>query len=305
MTFPDRVWPTMLTTFTRDGEVDHAALAELTRWYIDNGSSGLFALCQSSEIFTLSPGEKLGVLQTVLRAAAGQVPVIASGHTSWAPSEQIRELTAVADLGPAALILISNRLATADEPDSVFLDRLSAIMDALPQDLPLGFYECPFPYKRLLSSEVLRFMADSGRFAFVKDTCCDIGTIRERLAILDGSPVNLFNANTATLLDSLDAGGAGYSGVMANFLPDVYDWLCRNHASQPDLAREVQSVLTLCSFTELKGYPNNAKRFLQLEGLSLTTVTRNVAPPLDATNESELRQLRDVADHVRALITAH
>ena len=33
MNFPDRVWPTMLTTFAVDGAVDHAALAELTDWH--------------------------------------------------------------------------------------------------------------------------------------------------------------------------------------------------------------------------------------------------------------------------------
>lgn len=302
MDFPDRVWPTMLTTFTPEGEVDHDALEELTTWYLDHGVAGLFALCQSSEIFTMSLDEKLAVLRTVQRAAGGRAPVIASGHTSWALSQQIAELRAIAELAPAALILISNRLATPDEPDSVFLARLSRLMEALPDDLPLGFYECPFPYKRLLSSEVLRFMAESGRFAFVKDTCCDGDTIRERLGILEGSPVRLFNANTATLLDSLDAGAAGYSGVMANFHPDVYDWLCRNHAVQPELARTVQSLLTLASFTEMKGYPANAKRYLQLEGLSLTTVTRNVAPALTATNVAELEQLRVATDQLRLLI---
>jgi 4-hydroxy-tetrahydrodipicolinate synthase len=302
LTFPDHVWPTMLTPFTAEGEVDHAGLEDLTDWYVDHEVSGLFALCQSSEIFTMSLTEKLAVLETVQRAAAGRVPVIASGHTSWALSEQVNELTAIADLDPAALILISNRLAATEEPDSVFLDRLSTVMEALPDDLPLGFYECPFPYKRLLSSEVLTFMARSGRFAFVKDTCCDIAVIRERLSILEGSPVRLFNANTATLLESLDAGAAGYSGVMANFHPDVYDWLCRNHSVQPELAREVQSILTMCSFTELKGYPTNAKLALQLAGLPLTTVTRNAAPALTATNQAELEQLETVTDHLRRLI---
>ncbi len=302
LTFPNHVWPTMLTPFTAHGEVDRTALEALTSWYIDHKVSGLFALCQSSEIFTMSLTEKLDVLRTVQVAAAGRVPVIASGHTSWALSDQIDELTALADLSPAALILISNRLASPDEDDRVFLARLAAIMKVLPSDLPLGFYECPFPYKRLLSAEILRFMAESGRFAFVKDTCCDIATIRERLDILDGSSVKLFNANTATLLESLDAGAAGYSGVMANFHPDVYDWLCRNHVTQPDLAGEVQSLLTMCSFVELKGYPANAKLALQLAGLPLTTVTRNVAPGLSPTNRAELEQLDTVTVHLRRLI---
>lgn len=51
--FPGGVWPVMLTPFCPNGEVDFAGLEKLTDWYIDNGSSGLFAVCQSSEMFHL------------------------------------------------------------------------------------------------------------------------------------------------------------------------------------------------------------------------------------------------------------
>ncbi len=31
---------------------------------------------------------------------------------------------------------------------------------------------------------------------------------------------------------------AGYSGVMANFHPDLYVWLCKNYKKQPEKAQE-------------------------------------------------------------------
>lgn len=52
--FPNGMWPVMLTPLQQNGDVDYPALEELINWYIKEGSSGLFAVCQSSEMFILS-----------------------------------------------------------------------------------------------------------------------------------------------------------------------------------------------------------------------------------------------------------
>lgn len=80
--FPGGVWPVMLTPFDKNGEVDYLALEKLTEWYIAHKVSGLFAVCQSSEMFCLSLEERMKVAETVVRTADGRVPVIASGHIS-------------------------------------------------------------------------------------------------------------------------------------------------------------------------------------------------------------------------------
>ena len=48
------MWPVMLTPFTERGEVDYNALERLIAFYEEGGCSGLFAICQSSEVFYLS-----------------------------------------------------------------------------------------------------------------------------------------------------------------------------------------------------------------------------------------------------------
>ena len=52
--FADGVWPVMLTPFTGENEVDYESLGRLVDWYIEAGVAGLFADCQSSEMFYLS-----------------------------------------------------------------------------------------------------------------------------------------------------------------------------------------------------------------------------------------------------------
>ncbi len=294
--FPDGVWPVMLTPFTEDDRVDYRALEELVHWYFENGSDGLFAVCQSSEMFFLTLEERCEIASFVKKAAKGR-PVIASGHIAEAAQEQVEELKRMADTGIDALILISNRLAAQEESDDLLLKRLEVLMKALPEQLPLGFYECPYPYKRILSPKVAAFCAQTGRFHFLKDTSCHMDSIRAKLRVLEGTEMKLYNANTATLLDSLQAGAAGYSGVMANFHPGLYHWLCENYEKEPEKAKHLAELLTMCSLIENSAYPVNAKYALQQLGLPITLKTRKLsADTLTYAMRREAEQLLSLTE---------
>ncbi len=271
--YPHGVWPVMLTPFTAAGQVDEQGLFDLTRWYISQGVNGLFAACQSSEIFTLSLAERVRLVEITVQAAAGQVPVIASGHVSDDMQAQIEEVQAIHAAGAEAVVLISNRFARQDESEVDWLCNFDRFLAAIPSNIKLGMYECPHPYKRLMTPAMLKACMESGRFAFMKDTCCDAAMLKERLELLAGSSMNLYNANTTTLLDSLLDGAAGYSGVMAGFHPELYVWLCQN-AHHPS-ACKVQDLLSVMACVERQCYPVNAKFHLKaIEGLNITTYSR-------------------------------
>jgi 4-hydroxy-tetrahydrodipicolinate synthase len=271
--YPGGVWPVMLTPYTEKGEVDLDALSALTEWYIQSGASGLFAACQSSEIYKLSLDERVAITKATLAAAGGRVPVIASGHVSDDMDDEVRELTAIAETGVDAVITITNHFAKPDEGEDVWLRNLEALMGRLDPAVNLGAYECPAPYKRLLTPKMLKFMAETGRFYFLKDTCCDAALIRERLEIIRGSNLGLYNANSTTLLDSLRAGARGFSGVMANMHPELYAWLTA-HIDHPN-ADIVQAAVTVGSLIERQMYPVNAKYHLMaIEGLPMTMFSR-------------------------------
>lgn len=291
--FPGGVWPVMLAPFTEDNKIDYIALGELVEWYLQNGASGLFAVCQSTEMFRLTLEERVNYARFVKEKAAGRVPVIASGHISDSFEDQVEEIKAIAETGVDATILITNRLASQEESDEVWMAALDRLLDALPQDIKLGFYECPYPYKRLLSVPMIRKCAQTGRFYFLKDTCCDIEQIKDKLAAIEGTNMKLYNANTATLLESLLLGATGYSGVMANMQCSLYTKLCENptDSTMPALS----DMLTICALIERQVYPVNAKYYLQLEGLPITTVTRTKdAKELNDTAKKEVQMLRRI-----------
>ncbi len=260
----------MITPYTKEGNVDYAAVAALTEWYWKAGCQGIFADCQSSEIMYLSLDERVMILRTVIQKTyelAEQDPtrermmIVASGHTADDPDEQARELNFLADEGPDAIILISNRMDIANTTDEAWIRETEALIARLPDDVPLGIYECPKPYKRLLSEKMLRWCVRSGRFYFVKDTCCDAAIIKQRAEICRGSHLKLFNANAQTLLQSLRDGAAGYCGVMANIHPEVYVKLFELPLCD-QRAELLQSFLGLAASAESLTYPCCAKYFL-------------------------------------------
>ncbi|NSF72426.1 dihydrodipicolinate synthase family protein [Blautia wexlerae] len=289
--FPNGVYPVMLTPFTENNEVDYEALGKLVDWYIEKGVNGLFADCQSSEMFFLSLEERVKIGEFVKKHADGRVPVVTSGHISDSLEDQAKELTAIAGTGADAVILLTNRLAKENESDEVWLENLKKLLEMIPKDVPLGFYECPYPYKRIISPELLKWCANTGRFYFIKDTSCDIENMKAKLEVIKGTNLKLFNANTSTLLETLELGASGYSGVMANFHPELYVKLCNIYKENPSKARKIADFLTVASLIERQVYPVNAKFYQKSIGNfnSIMTRTRDIKE-LNATGILEIQQ---------------
>ncbi|AUG98879.1 dihydrodipicolinate synthase family protein [Prodigiosinella confusarubida] len=268
------VWPVMLTPFDERGEIDYDSLGRLVTWYLAAGVHGLFAACQSSEMFFLSDKETRELVRFIVELVDGRVPVVASGHTACGISQQVEQLTGMAETGIDGLILISNRLALSGESDQVALDQLQLLTAQLPTYVDLGIYECPYPYKRLLSDDTVAWCARSGRYTFIKDTCCDLPTIKRRLQLAQGTRLHLANANSQTLLPSLQAGCQAYSGVMANFHPQLYVWLYEHWREQPLLAQQLADYLSTAALVEFLDYPACAKHYQQQCGNFSTHICR-------------------------------
>ena len=255
------IYPVVITPFDAQNRIDWDGYARLIDWYLANRASGLFAVCQSSEMQFLSLEERCSLARFTMERVNGAVPVIASGHISDSAEEQKAEMKAIAETGIDATILVTNRLARADDTDGTLLALLKDLISALPSDMPLGFYECPAPYRRLLTDDEMKWCADSGRFVVLKDVSCDLDTVKRRLELTKGTPLTINNANAAIAWPVMQAGGRGFSGVMNNFHPDLYRWLYDHGSANPALARDLDNFLVLSAMSEAFGYPKLAKRF--------------------------------------------
>lgn len=268
--------PVMLTPFKNNGDIDYDILTQLTEIYLKAGAVGLFANCLSSEMFELEDEEKLQAIRHIIKVVDGAVPVVATGTFGGPVSRQADFVKRVHDTGTQAVIVITSLLAAEHESDEVFNNRVFDLFNQT-GNIPLGFYECPVPYKRLLSPGQLIDFVATGRVIYHKDTCLDIKQIGEKLAAGKANPAfGLYDAYMVHAVESLKAGSAGLSCIQGNFFPELIVWLC-NHYNDVSKAHEVEMIqqfLTDNMDVMHHVYPIIAKYWLTKRGLNISTITR-------------------------------
>ena len=303
------MFTTMITPYKADGSVDYETAEKYVDFYYNAGLQGIFSVCQSSEIFFLTLEERVELNKRVYarakeleRQGGREFTVVSSGHISDTIEDQAKELAAVYESGTDALILITNRLDPENLGDDVFLENLEKLLALLPKDAKLGFYECPYPYKRLVTPRILEYCKNSSRFYYMKDTCCDAKLIAERIKLLEDSCFKLLNANCQTLLESIRSGAHGYCGIMCNYHPRLYAHLAENYESAD--ADKLQALIGPLGYTEAGiPYPLSAKYHMTLSGIETNLITRNPAcRALTDYDKSSIRQMKLITDEAeRAL----
>ncbi|GHB68295.1 dihydrodipicolinate synthase family protein [Persicitalea jodogahamensis] len=273
--------PVMITPFLESGQVDYDCLSQLTEFYLEAGAAGLFANCLSSEMYELTEEERLAVTRRVVETAAGRVPVVATGTFGGPLAEQADFIKRIHDTGVQAVIVITSLLAKPDESDEVFMERMHQLLD-LTDGVPLGFYECPVPYKRLIDSKMLAYLLPTGRIVYHKDTCLDAEEVARRLKVAEGYQFGLYDAYMVNAVSSLKAGAAGLSCIQGNHFPELVVWLCDNYGNterQEEVAK-VQQFFDDCMDLAHTAYPTLAKYSLQKRGLPMSLYTRRQVEPL-------------------------
>ena len=289
---PGGAWPVMLTPYRDDLSVDLHALDAYTDWLVDLGVGGLFAVSLSSEMYDLSGTEQITLATRVRERAGGRVPVVASATASGAWRAQADRVAQIAGTGVDAVVLISSLITAPDAPESAWIDTVERILDANP-GVDFGIYECPLPFKRLLPVHIVRWLAQTGRFTFYKDTSHSLVTMTERLNVIGDTRMRLYNAAIASLVPSMRVGAAGLSGYAASVYPDLVAWLCRNAADlDAGDVRRVQQLLTVIEHSVNLRYPTSAKVLLDASSRLTWRARSRWKPEPIGDHESEpLRQL--------------
>jgi 4-hydroxy-tetrahydrodipicolinate synthase len=284
--------PVMLTPFTDNGKIDYDALTSLTEFYLEAGAAGLFANCLSSEMFELDEAERLQLVKHVVQVANGRVPVVATGTFGGPIANQAAFVKQVYEAGVQAVIVITGLLANEDESDEIFNARVAELLQ-LTGDVPLGFYECPVPYKRVLSAQQLQQFVATGRVIYHKDTSLNLEQIKAKIAATQGHKFGLYDAYMAHAVDSLKAGSAGLSCIQGNYFPELIVWLCNNY-SNTALVKEVAAVQQfLIDQMDVMHhvYPTSAKYYLQKQGVNISTFTRRDVGAFTTADEENMNSL--------------
>ena len=283
MTLPEGFIPVMLTPFTSNLQVDYPGLCRLTEFYLEAGAVGLFANCLSSEMYELSPEERLQVIDTVVKQVAGRVPVVATGTMGGSMLKMAEFSKQVYALGVDAVIILNNQFVTKDESDDLFLKRMQEWL-ALTPGIPFGIYECPVPYKRLVSIPVLEHLLGTGRLVYHKDTSLKIDEVRSKLRTGENCVFGLYDAYIEHAIESLNSGAKGLSCIQGNYFPDLIVKLC----AAPEKHAEIQEFLSAHMELMHQSYPTSAKYVLHQMGFPINLETRRKVEELTPDKMSKL-----------------
>jgi 4-hydroxy-tetrahydrodipicolinate synthase len=300
LSLPKGFIPVMLTPFLDSGKVDYEGLKLLTEFYIEAGCAGLFANCLSSEMYELSEEERLEVTQTVVNQSAGRVPVVATGTFGGPVSSQADFVKRIYKTGIQAVIIITSLLADENESDDIFISRAKELID-LTNYIPLGFYECPVPYKRLINCDLLEELVKTGRIIYHKDTSLDIQEVTCRIEAAKGFNFGLYDAYMVNAVQSLLAGAAGLSCIQGNIYPELIVWICK-HYKDPEWQNEVSRLQNFfIDSMDLvhTSYPIIAKYSLQKRGFPISTFTRRKVDPLNDELKQQMDQLLEQVESIR------
>ena len=202
----------LITPF-RNGGIDEAALQSLVEWHIEQGTHGLVPVGTTGESPTLSHAEHERVVELVIEAAAGRVPVIA-GAGSNATAEAIELGLHAKGAGADALLVVTPYY---NKPTQLGLyAHYKAIHDAA--DLPLLIYNIPGRSVVDMSVETMAALARLPNVVGVKDATCDLARpLLTRLAC--GEDFCQLSGEDITAVSFLAHGGDGCISVTANVAP--------------------------------------------------------------------------------------
>lgn len=163
----------------------------------------------------------------------------------------------------------------------------------LTSHIPLGFYECPVPYKRVLEPQQLGDFVKTGRVTYHKDTSLDIENVRAKLKAVRGHDFGLYDAYIVNAVKSLNAGAAGLSCIQGNYFPELIVWLCENY-DDPALQEQVEKVQSFFNGNMdvmHHVYPVASEYFLQKRGFNIPSFTRRQVGVYSSAVENEIVRL--------------
>lgn len=268
--------PVMITPYDLKAKIDLNAVSRLIDFYLAAGVKGFFANCLSSEMFSISEDERILLTKHVVDYVKGRVPIVATGSFGLTVEDKADFTKKIYDTGVDAVIMITGHFAKVEDPDETLLKNFEK-MFALTSSIPLGMYECPAPYKRIIPATTFKKLLDSGRLVYHKDTSIEREQVKAKLDIAkDYRQFEFYDAHTPNAMFSLQMGAKGMSSISGNFYPEVLVWMCNNvndPAKQEDV-KWLQSELTKVDPLIHIAYPLSAKYFLQKRGLPVRTISR-------------------------------
>lgn len=275
---------TALVTPFRDGAVDHPALLGLVNLQIDEGIDGLLACGCTGEAATLTEDEHREVVERVLEAAGGRVPVIAgTGKNDTASS--VRLSREASEMGVDGVLLITPYYNKPTPRGQI--EHFTRVADAV--DCPVILYNVPGRTGTSILPETVARLAEHPRIVAIKDAAGSAERVTEIRGLCD---ITILSGDDPIAMAQVALGASGVISVISNIAPgEMARLVSLTSSGELEEARLIQDRLhPVMKALFLETNPIPVKKALSLMGLTtdemrlpLVSMSEELVPLLENT----------------------
>ncbi|MEM3059057.1 MAG: 4-hydroxy-tetrahydrodipicolinate synthase [Methanomassiliicoccales archaeon] len=275
----------IVTPFTVNDEVDTEGLERLARFYIESGVHGIMTTGGNGEFPHLLPYERKLVLETVIDAVRGKIPVIAC-TTACSVKETIEYTKHAENAGADAAIVVQPYYYKL--PEERIFDYYNDV--AKNTSLPIIVYNNPGYTKNPISPKLMSKLFEIKNVIGLKQSEYDISQMIEILRC-NTKGISILTGIDSQLFPALCVGARGIFSTASCVVPkqmvELYETFI---AGNVEKAREIHMKLQVLNrfFEYDPGYVAPCKEALRLMGLP----SGHVRAPLPELSEAERRLLK-------------
>ncbi|RIV42301.1 4-hydroxy-tetrahydrodipicolinate synthase [Flagellimonas pelagia] len=204
----------LVTPFKDDLSVDVVALERIVEHCVQGGVDYLVVLGTTAESATLSKTEKQLVVEVVIRANAGRLPLVLGigGNNTMALVDELK----TTDLSEFEAVLSVSPYYNKPTQEGIFR-HFKALAEASPK--PIILYNVPSRTgSNMLAETTLRLAKEVPNIVAIKEACGDMVQIDK---IIKNKPEHfmVISGDDITALPTVLAGGAGVISVLGQGLP--------------------------------------------------------------------------------------
>jgi 4-hydroxy-tetrahydrodipicolinate synthase len=281
------VYSIIPTAFTDAGDLDAASQRKVVDLFIEKGANGLTALGVTGEVARLEEHERATVLETVVKQAAGRVPIIA-GTSAEGTRTCIAYTRQAKALGASAVMVSPPRMPKLNS--AAVVNHYKALADAV--DLPIIVQDYPpiagFAMEPALLARIAKEVP-TARTIKLEDPPTPFKTARI-LEASAGTTVQIFGGLGGVFL--LEELMSGATGAMTGFaFPEILARIMKHwNAGERDAAADVfYRAVPLMRFEFQEGIGMAIrKEVLKRRGVLASAATRAPAGALDAQTKEGL-----------------
>ncbi|MBX8638179.1 MAG: dihydrodipicolinate synthase family protein [Thermoplasmata archaeon] len=278
------IWSPMPTPLDRQGNIDKKKIRVLVNHLIGGGVDGLFPLGTTGEFAMLDRAERRLVLQEVVDATNGRVPVLAG--VSDPSMENIVEFgTDALDIGVNGIVATPPYYYSLGS-EGIY-NHYKMIHDSV--DLPLLVYNIPEWTHNPVSADAVRRLAEDNLIVGMKYTENNLFKLLKYIEVV-GKRIAVFTGSDAMALTCLEFGGRGAVVSMSNVWPEkaasIFDLF---KSGRVDKARRAQKdLLPVIEAVGIGHFPAGLKEAMSATGMDVGQVKK----PLESLTKIEKQQVR-------------